>query len=586
MGVWTSGTSMGEAKAEGSGGGTYDNALVTAGTRNTTPTYTLATAIFNGSTWASGANAGENRRYCTSGGTPTSFLMAGGYAGTSNFNTTRTYNGTTWSNGGNLGTARRLLSGGGTIADGICAGGYTTGNVGNAEKYNGTSWSSAGTLGTARRGNGSAGSSASAITFGGYTNTFIATSEKYNGSSWSSGGNISTGKGYSSGSGDASSAMCWGGFDGTTSFTTVENYNGTSWSTAESGLATGRRFGQGNSIAAGGLNVETTLSSVELYDVPAQGEVIRTASSNRQPSTNRIARFAPILYNVTQLTIPTYDGSGQAVHPSVVYIPGGFAGYKYWMAMTPYPAGNDDYENPSLLASNDSVTWEVPTGITNPLASMPSDHNSDCCLVWDGIARTLYLYYVEALTGGTHHIYRFPITEGPLAVGSKVQCTTGAYSTGIYAPAIWQNSSNDWVMWFIDVNVLLQRWTSTDGLAWTNQTFPEFYNEGTGVRTKLTLNPWHLSVTKHGDRYLFFMCAYPVGSSNAYTDLYYAIAEDMNAPLDVSVSPLLTEFSGWGTREVYHSSLCMLETGQYRLFISAATTSSVWHIGYADISLW
>jgi hypothetical protein len=41
------------------------------------------------------------------------------------------------------------------------------------------------------------------------------------------------------------------------------------------------------------------------------------------------------------LTIPTYDASGQAIHPDVIDFGSGntWNGYRYWMAMTPYTGG-------------------------------------------------------------------------------------------------------------------------------------------------------------------------------------------------------------------------------------------------------
>ena len=63
----------------------------------------------------------------------------------------------------------------------------------------------------------------------------------------------------------------------------------------------------------------------------------------------------------TPLTLSTYDGSGQVVHPSVLDFGQGLVkpgstswnGYRYWMAITPFPNGNSDHENPCLYASND-----------------------------------------------------------------------------------------------------------------------------------------------------------------------------------------------------------------------------------------
>src|SRR4051794_8423432 len=55
------------------------------------------------------------------------------------------------------------------------------------------------------------------------------------------------------------------------------------------------------------------------------------------------------------LVTPTYEVSGQVVHPAVVRFADGWHGYEYWMAVEPYPNENDHYENPSILASNDGT---------------------------------------------------------------------------------------------------------------------------------------------------------------------------------------------------------------------------------------
>jgi len=62
-------------------------------------------------------------------------------------------------------------------------------------------------------------------------------------------------------------------------------------------------------------------------------------------------------------TIPQYGASG-AVHPDVIYFPEGKDGYKYWMVYTPYPP--ESKENPSIVRSNDGITWTA-VGISNPV---------------------------------------------------------------------------------------------------------------------------------------------------------------------------------------------------------------------------
>ena len=50
------------------------------------------------------------------------------------------------------------------------------------------------------------------------------------------------------------------------------------------------------------------------------------------------------------LNISTPDGSKQPYHPSVLYFEGGWCGYKYWMAYTPFPIGALPYRD----------RWEYP----------------------------------------------------------------------------------------------------------------------------------------------------------------------------------------------------------------------------------
>ncbi|MGD0712551.1 MAG: DUF2341 domain-containing protein, partial [Bacteroidales bacterium] len=69
-------------------------------------------------------------------------------------------------------------------------------------------------------------------------------------------------------------------------------------------------------------------------------------------------------YQGNPLNIPDY-GSGNVLHPDVVYFPSGKDGYKYWMMYTPYSSTVSKNETPCVVRSNDGITWTA-TGITNP----------------------------------------------------------------------------------------------------------------------------------------------------------------------------------------------------------------------------
>lgn len=86
-----------------------------------------------------------------------------------------------------------------------------------------------------------------------------------------------------------------------------------------------------------------------------------------------------------RLDIPTYDGSGQAVHPSLLVrdaIPlsgNPVAGNpRFVLAFTPYTDTDDRVENPSILVSDDGLNFREEKAGLNPLVPAPEkDHNDD-----------------------------------------------------------------------------------------------------------------------------------------------------------------------------------------------------------------
>lgn len=117
-----------------------------------------------------------------------------------------------------------------------------------------------------------------------------------------------------------------------------------------------------------------------------------------------------------ELTIPTHEGSGEATHPSVLYFANGWNGYKYWMAHTPYPGGDEAHEDPNIVVSDDGENWQVPEGLTNPIADAPGKpgpHNSDTQLVM-GPDGAMWMTYrmVDRPNGDLTRIFEVRSTNG------------------------------------------------------------------------------------------------------------------------------------------------------------------------------
>ena len=101
-----------------------------------------------------------------------------------------------------------------------------------------------------------------------------------------------------------------------------------------------------------------------------------------------------------RLDIPTYDGSGQAVHPSLLVQEDRTSGGnpadsspRFVLAFTPYTDTDDRVENPSVVISDDGLNFREENPGLNPLVPAPEkDHNDDPDLFYsNGKYGILYL---------------------------------------------------------------------------------------------------------------------------------------------------------------------------------------------------
>ena len=134
----------------------------------------------------------------------------------------------------------------------------------------------------------------------------------------------------------------------------------------------------------------------------------------------QLLRYAPVqgqtaaaLSNAsTWQNTPTYDGSGQVVHPDIVYFPNGWNGYRYWLVLEPYPYSQDSYENPSILVSNDGASWAPPPGISNPVARANTSYLADADLLYDQASDQLWMYYPHQTVNGQTLMVRKTSSDG------------------------------------------------------------------------------------------------------------------------------------------------------------------------------
>lgn len=167
------------------------------------------------------------------------------------------------------------------------------------------------------------------------------------------------------------------------------------------------------------------------------------------------------------------------------------------MAFTPFP--DEDREDPSIVASNDKVTWVVPAGLTNPIVTQAQSiadgygFNSDTELAFDG--STLVCFYRPAGGGVVGEaIYSIESTDGVTWTNRQALITNPAGGgLKLLSPAVALEADDTWSMWLVDNdNQRVLRRTSSDRATWSaasNCTIPP------GVR------PWHVTVVRIGSKY-------------------------------------------------------------------------------------
>lgn len=291
----------------------------------------------------------------------------------------------------------------------------------------------------------------------------------------------------------------------------------------------------------------------------------------------------------TQLIIPTHVNppGGQTTHPSVLDFGAGgsFGGYRYWMAHTPYPAGNDAHEDPNIAASNDGSTWTVPSGLTNPLDNQPGSpgaYNSDVELVVhpDGGLLLMWRTYNPATTGGEEQFWIRQSTNGTTWTPKVMVYQSAASVRRVMSPTlIWE--SGGWTMYGVDIltspnRVLKFRHTgSTMTVAgWSAP-----------VVCPVTLpagrDPWHIQVRWIDGQYIGMLNDVTLDTSGLNGDLYVITSTDgVNFQRGTTVAIPRAGGTGVGHTANYRASLVQKAVDQLDVWFGGwvQTPTIIWNM--------
>lgn len=290
------------------------------------------------------------------------------------------------------------------------------------------------------------------------------------------------------------------------------------------------------------------------------------------------------------LVTPTWDGYGQALHPSVVDFGGKWNGYRFWMAYTPYPrdiAGvvADVNEDPQVAASNDCLTW-TPIG-PQPIQYRPTNgYNSDVEMVYEPTTDTMHLWWrpVQA-KARLVHVYS---TDGCKTWSAPVTQLDGF---GL-APCIVRYAANDWRLWYrtddswnVPHMMEMRTAASPDG-PWSAPT----PCSATGADiSRAGLNYWHGGIARHKDGRLFQLAHTSAASSN---NIHAGISTDEGRTWTWGATPVIARDpqSSWAVASMYRPYPVFHENGThmrvwYAGFRAIPNGGTGWRIGYTELPL-
>lgn len=281
------------------------------------------------------------------------------------------------------------------------------------------------------------------------------------------------------------------------------------------------------------------------------------------------------------LTIPTYDGSGQATHPSVLYVPEKWNGYRWWMAMTPLAFFDESLENPSILASHDGTTWVVPNGLRNPIdRATKAPYHSDPDIVIDETDGTMYCFYRQ--TAGSASTLRIRSSKdgvhwSPLTVvdqpGQDWVSMAVVQHQGVWHMFTAHNLGST-------ERVIAHRTAPAPLGPWSQPVAGVLRGKGTNR------NPWHLDVVRHDGRWLAVILDVSGMTTGTDGKIILASSADGN---EWWCSPHILSWraDSWDSESLYRPSMYIyagyahVYYGGNRL-VQAGEPRGSWWIGKAD----
>lgn len=273
----------------------------------------------------------------------------------------------------------------------------------------------------------------------------------------------------------------------------------------------------------------------------------------------------------------------ETTHPSILsFEEEPWNGYRYWMAVSPYPAGDDSQENPCIFASNDLENWETPKGLVNPLSPTPENYekgiiyNSDPDLIYNSDTNQLECWwrYVDDKSG-IMIIYRKISSDGIHWSQDEIVSLTGRKTVDYVSFSVLYED-HMYKMWSVGSGYKVQYTQSKDAKHWDALRTMSIPFRDSQLRL------WHMDMihTDVGYEMIFVAFNKQTDPTREHMSLYYANTSD-NRSISEPVL-ILQPSSGntWDNDGLYKSTFFKDSNGLYHIIYSGIALGSHHNIGY------
>lgn len=294
-----------------------------------------------------------------------------------------------------------------------------------------------------------------------------------------------------------------------------------------------------------------------------------------------------------RLVLPMAYDTIEATHPSVYNFPEKWHGYKYWMAVTAYPKGEADKENPHILGSNDLVQWEAANGYKNPLdepvsegldeLNRPLQYNSDTHLIFNEEKNQLELFwrFVDDVNDQVI-IYRSESTDG-VKWSDKHSIYTAPRKKADWVSPAFIKDKDGYKLWYVANGYRIWYRESTDGEKWS----PAKEVNVPYAKNPKQMHHWHLDVQKIDNNYEMIVVGFKQLGEHAdlgerhEMNLYHSKSQNGTkwSPLKAILYPSQIK-DAWDGRGIYRSAF-IKENGKYYVFYSGSGSDDTRGIGLA-----